>query len=143
MLFPGGLDPLVGALDVGDAELVDVAVEGSAMPLTCRPMPRAAELRSMGWVSLICSGANTTLQVEVQPGDHGREHRGDERGNPLRRLDPVDHAYPSAIVWTFLPASPDAPLSRPGGSSTSMEKKVVLAAMRLAGPSASHARASK
>jgi hypothetical protein len=27
-VFPGGLDPAVGALDVGDAERVDVAVEG-------------------------------------------------------------------------------------------------------------------
>jgi hypothetical protein len=31
---------------VRDAERVDLAVEGSAMPLTCRPMPRAAALRS-------------------------------------------------------------------------------------------------
>ena len=30
-------------------------LKGSAMPLTCRPMPRAAESRSMGWVSLICA----------------------------------------------------------------------------------------
>jgi hypothetical protein len=27
-VVPGGRDPAVGALDVGDAELVDVAVEG-------------------------------------------------------------------------------------------------------------------
>jgi hypothetical protein len=27
-VVPGGLDPAVGALDVSDAELVDVAVEG-------------------------------------------------------------------------------------------------------------------
>ena len=52
-VVPGGLDPAIGALDVGDAELVDVAVEGLAMPLTCRPMPSAAELRSIGSVSLI------------------------------------------------------------------------------------------
>ena len=30
-------------------------LKGSAMPLTCRPMPRAAELRSMGSVSLVCA----------------------------------------------------------------------------------------
>jgi len=28
MLFPGGLDPAVGTLEVRDPELVDVAVEG-------------------------------------------------------------------------------------------------------------------
>jgi hypothetical protein len=28
-------------------------LKGSAMPLTCRPMPRAAEFRSMGSVSLV------------------------------------------------------------------------------------------
>jgi hypothetical protein len=28
MFIPGGLDPAIGALDVRDAELVDMAVEG-------------------------------------------------------------------------------------------------------------------
>jgi hypothetical protein len=32
--------PAVGALDVGDAELVDMALKELAMPLTCLPMPR-------------------------------------------------------------------------------------------------------
>jgi hypothetical protein len=34
-------------------------LKGLAMPLTCRPMPKAAELTSMGSVSLICAGEGT------------------------------------------------------------------------------------
>jgi hypothetical protein len=47
-----GLDPAVGTLDVRDAELVDMAVEGIG-DAAHMPSDGEAELRSMGRVSLI------------------------------------------------------------------------------------------
>jgi hypothetical protein len=54
-------------------------LKGSAMPLTCRPMPKAAALRSMGRASITCSGEGTR-QAGIPPGEQGREDHGDDRG---------------------------------------------------------------
>jgi hypothetical protein len=88
-LFSRGRDPAVGALDVRDAELVDMAIKVSAMPLTCRPMPRAAELRFRGSVSLICATrvplTNNPSRSIVEPesagylGDVAQRLRGQPR----------------------------------------------------------------
>jgi hypothetical protein len=47
------LDPAVGTLDVRDAEFVDVAVEGIGNAARMPADTKAAELRSMGSVSLV------------------------------------------------------------------------------------------
>ena len=44
-VVPGGLDPAVGALDWAMRNSSIWPLKGSAMPLTCRPMPRVAEFR--------------------------------------------------------------------------------------------------
>ena len=63
-------------------------------------------------------------QAEVRPGDHGREHRDDDRAAPLDGLDLVDHVtvsdmvpcHQEAIAITMEPL----PLSPRGGAGAVM-----------------------
>jgi hypothetical protein len=67
-VVPGGLDPAIGTLDVGDAELVDTAIEriGDAAH-----MPRC-----------LLGREHEAGQAQVLPGDHSGEDCGHDRRHP-------------------------------------------------------------
>src|ERR671918_170513 len=54
-VVPGGRDPAVGTLDVGDAELVDMAVEGIGDAAHVPSDAEEVELSEIAAVSLICA----------------------------------------------------------------------------------------
>jgi hypothetical protein len=101
MLFQVVADPAVGTLEVRHAELVEWPLKGPAMPLTCRPVPRAAELRSMGSV-LDASRPGSAPRLLSESSRWSREASAQASPERLTRLQPIEAGY-MANAWVLGP----------------------------------------
>jgi hypothetical protein len=89
-VVPGSRDPAVGTLNVRDAKLVDVAAQGSAMPLTCcRPgrIPDTGYLRR---------GLSIAKAFGRMPFSTWRQPTGAAIGNPGRAPAATRRRSPSS-----------------------------------------------